>query len=291
MLRAVIASTPSGHYGRTTLYNDGLDTTEKGMVSYWLGMTTAMAVARSELEAAWMVHVDHLLHANGLPLRGTRPDLVGCSRSGEARVVEVKGRTHGFASRAIDSGKTQLADSRYLFLSTHGPTTHYVHESFFDRDGSELAVHLEDPEPRGRTTHVPVEEVCGGFYDALARTVQQGDRFEGPEDFIVSEFESLGMIVGLHESFQPAMTFAAQRRPRMATSVPAKPAVVGEEPSDIVAPEQLPDITMTAFGELGTELLPIYDSFQETDAYHYDRYAVRLSIDGALIGLDERWTG
>ena len=238
-----------------------------------------------------MVHVDHLLHANGLSLRGTRPDLVGCSRSGEVRVVEVKGRTHGFAKSAVESGKRQLADSRYLFVSSSGPTTHYVHESFFDKRGSELAVRLEDPEPGGRTTHVPVEEVCGGFYDALARTVQQGDRFEGPEDFIVSEFESLGMIVGLHESFQPAMTFAARRRPTMATSVSAKPAVVGEEPSDIAAPQQLPDVTLTAFGELGAELLPIYDSFQETDAYDHDRYAVRLSNDGALIGLDERWVG
>ncbi len=285
LLRAVLREEPTGHLAKTTLYDHGLDTTEKGMVSYWLAMTTAMAFARSRLDVAWMVHVDHILRENRLALRGKRPDLIGCSRSVDLHVVEAKGRTHGFAQRAIDAGKGQLADSRYRFLSPTGATTPYVHHSYFDRSGRELAVHVEDPEPGGRPTYVPVEVICGAYYDALASTVQHGESIDVPGGFIASEFDSVGMVLGLHRSFEPALV--AAERGTQAMPPGADPSVkkrkLGTDHGD------LSQLTVTAFAELGTELLVAYGEFEEAGEFVHDGYSIHVSHDGALIGLDERW--
>lgn len=96
-----------GSFKRSEAY-DGLDPSEKGAISYFLGLTVAKAFAARILGVPWLLHLDvyrQELQAN--ILGRTRPDLVGQTTAGEWVVIEAKGRTKAFAPQSLERAKQQ----------------------------------------------------------------------------------------------------------------------------------------------------------------------------------------
>lgn len=201
-------ATDSGLY-RTELYRDGLDPTEKGFTSYLLAMTSAMAFARASLDVPWLVHVDRLLLDQGLPCRGTRPDLVGMRWDGQPVVAEAKGRTNGRSTRAIAAGKRQLDASRYRFENLHGRAAlAFVSHSYFDNE--RLSLHVEDPPARGEALAISEVEMCGAFLATVGAVVAEHDRVDVEDGYDVASIGDTGVLVGLHEDLRPALEQAEQ---------------------------------------------------------------------------------
>ena len=81
------------------------DLTEKGAVSYYLGLFAAKAISARLLDIPWLVHYDFYLRSRGYKATGTRPDLVGVSHRGPAPgtwfAVEAKGRSADVKGKAL----------------------------------------------------------------------------------------------------------------------------------------------------------------------------------------------
>src|SRR5689334_2089708 len=57
ILYANLLERPDGYFGRSQAY-DGLDPSEKGAISYFLGLTLTKAFAEQMLRIPWLMHVD-----------------------------------------------------------------------------------------------------------------------------------------------------------------------------------------------------------------------------------------
>jgi len=104
---ANLRQTDAGRIERSEAY-DGLDPSEKGAISYFLGMTMAKAFAERMLGVPWLLHLD-VYRQELQPILGgrSRPDLVGQSVIGDWIAIESKGRTNGFDGQALNSAKGQ----------------------------------------------------------------------------------------------------------------------------------------------------------------------------------------
>lgn len=104
---ANLCQTDAGRIERSEAY-DGLDPSEKGAISYFLGLTMAKAFAERLLGVPWLLHLD-VYRQQLQPLLGgrSRPDLVGQTVTGDWIAIESKGRTNGFDARALDIAKKQ----------------------------------------------------------------------------------------------------------------------------------------------------------------------------------------
>ena len=86
-----------------------LDPTEKGMVSYFLGMTFCKLFAEKYLELPWLLHLDIFKdQIDSKLLSGrSRPDLVGRSDSGKEHIFECKGRSQRPSKTDIEKALKQ----------------------------------------------------------------------------------------------------------------------------------------------------------------------------------------
>ncbi len=90
-----------------------LDPTEKGMVSYFLGMTLCKLFASQLLHTPWLLHLDVFRPVlNPVSLGRSRPDLVGEDISGNWHAFESKGR----------SSVPSSADKRLARATSRTPT-------------------------------------------------------------------------------------------------------------------------------------------------------------------------
>ena len=113
LLFANLARSNGNYITRSDAYN-ALDPSEKGAVSYFMGLTLSKLFAEHVLNAPWMMHLD--VYFNQLqPMIGNgkrRPDLVGQDSHGRWIVAESKGRTNGFDPNALVRQKQQTASIR-----------------------------------------------------------------------------------------------------------------------------------------------------------------------------------
>ena len=94
---------------------DSLDPTEKGAISYFLGMAFAKLIGLYLFNVPWLIHLQKLDPTTVETLPGrSRPDMVGFDINGNLLVMEAKGRTGGFDQSAIDNAKKQAAQIRSI---------------------------------------------------------------------------------------------------------------------------------------------------------------------------------
>jgi hypothetical protein len=97
----------AGRIKRSQAY-DGLDPSEKGAVSYFLGLATAKAFAEMALGVPWLMHLDVYREELAPILSGlSKPDLVGQTAGGAWVTIEAKGRTNTFDQAALTRAKEQ----------------------------------------------------------------------------------------------------------------------------------------------------------------------------------------
>lgn len=111
LLYANLMQGPHYRLSRSEPY-DVLDPSEKGAVSYFLGLTFAKLFAEKYLNVSWLMHLD--VYRDALRPRnvhgGSKPDLVGFDTNGDWYVIEAKGRTGGHDSEAMRRAKEQVSN-------------------------------------------------------------------------------------------------------------------------------------------------------------------------------------
>lgn len=140
-----------------------LDPTEKGAVSYFLGMTMCKLFASKLLDTPWLMHLDVFRAQVGAVLRGrSRPDLIGQSRTGQWTAFESKGRVTRPDATAKTKAKRQAR--RCTRVNATPVTYHIGAVSYFHNDV--LRFFWRDPEPKDE-----------GVRNAFTITVSDNDWF------------------------------------------------------------------------------------------------------------------
>jgi len=133
-------------YGRLQRTNPfaALDPTEKGMVSYFLGMTVCKLFASRLLLTPWLLHLDVFRsRLNPVTLGRSRPDLVGEDNAGRWHAFESKGRS----SPPSSDDKTKAKGQAQRLVSVGGqPCSLHVGSFAFFRSEL-LEFYWRDPIP------------------------------------------------------------------------------------------------------------------------------------------------
>ena len=143
-----------GFLHRTEAFR-ALDPTEKGAVSYFLGMTICKLFASRLLNTPKLLHLDVFrdeLDPSVLAGR-SRPDLVGEDPSGAWHAFECKGRSS--VPSAEDRRKAKDQARRLVRVNSTDCTLHIGAIAYFRRD--ELEFHWRDPEPEDPEKVEPFE--------------------------------------------------------------------------------------------------------------------------------------
>ena len=132
-----------------------LDPTEKGAVSYFLGMAFCKLFASRFLHTTWLLHLDVFRDQLGPALLGgrSRPDLVGQDVKGAWHGFECKGRSS--APNVEDRRKAKAQAQRLVRVNSTDCSLHIGAISYFRQDALEF--HWRDPNPEDAETLEPIE--------------------------------------------------------------------------------------------------------------------------------------
>lgn len=150
LIRMAVEQDWSLHLRRTDAFA-ALDPTEKGMVSYFLGMTLCKLFASKLLATPWLLHLDVFReHLNPAILGRSRPDLVGEDVSGRWHAFESKGRSA--APSRSDKSKAKFQALRLISIGNQNCSMNIGSFAFFSSDVLEFF--WKDPDPE---TAMPIE--------------------------------------------------------------------------------------------------------------------------------------
>jgi len=152
-----------------------LDPTEKGMVSYFLGMMLCKVFAGQLLRTPWLLHLDVFRDdLNPLVLGRSRPDLIGQDYSGNWLVFESKGRSSPPTYR--EKMKAKLQAQRLICVDNNICSLHVGSFSFFRNEILEF--YWRDPEPESMDAiELPKPDAEWRYYfePALSLVSAEGD--------------------------------------------------------------------------------------------------------------------
>ena len=145
LLKTAIQASSTGRTFKWTRAYRNLDPSEKGAVSYFIGLTMSKLFAERFLDVPWLLHLDvYRSQLNPVLLRGrSRPDLVGQSLGSDWVVFESKGRTSGPTQDDKDKAKVQAG--RLTHVNGQQIAYGVALFSYFHRD--DLKVYWQDPKP------------------------------------------------------------------------------------------------------------------------------------------------
>lgn len=191
LIRMAVEQDCHGYLHRTAAFA-ALDPTEKGMVSYFLGMTLCKLFASRLLLTPWLLHLDVFRSALGsVTLGRSRPDLVGEDINGKWHAFESKGRS----STPSFQDKTKAKAQARRLVSVHGSACdlHVGSLAFFRNDVLEF--YWRDPEPDSKDTiNLPKPEAEWRYYYEPALTFASDVELEP----MVSERELADVKVKIH---------------------------------------------------------------------------------------------
>lgn len=170
------------NYLRRTDAYVALDPTEKGMVSYFLGMTLCKTFASRLLDTPWLLHLDVFRQTLKPQTFGrSRPDLVGEDTNGEWHAFESKGRSS--VPSATDRSKAKVQAQRLVSVAGQNCALHVASFAYFR--SNVLAFDWQDPDTdSGDGIELPRPEAEWRFY------------FE-PALALASELDSEAMVAEL----------------------------------------------------------------------------------------------
>jgi hypothetical protein len=143
LVRMAVEQDLNGFLRRTNAFA-ALDPTEKGMVSYFLGMTICKLFSSRLLLAPWLLHLDVFRSVLNPAIQGrSRPDLVGEDINGDWHAFESKGRSS--VPSSADETKAKAQAQRLVSLGGIKCALHVGSLAFFRSDVIEL--YWRDPEP------------------------------------------------------------------------------------------------------------------------------------------------
>ncbi len=171
LIRMALEQDLNGHAQRTNALA-ALDPTEKGMVSYFIGMTLCKLFSSRLLLTPWLLHLDVFRRIlNPLTLGRSRPDLVGQDIMGKWHAFESKGRSS--IPSSADKVKAKAQARRLVSVNGVNCTLHVGSFAFFSSDVLEF--YWRDPEPDARDAIAlpqPNEEWRYYFQPALSMATE-----------------------------------------------------------------------------------------------------------------------
>ena len=187
-----------------------LDGSEKGAVTYFLGLALAKLAAERRWDVPWVLHLDvysRRTNPHGRPVTvvpvGTgrrRPDLIGQSKSGDWLVLEAKGRTGHVNDELRLNAKTQTQ----LISTINGmlPSERIASVAWFR--GGALALDLIDPAdplPEAVPLDLPPDDFLSDYY-ALPLACIEGSEVLRPAEgrqFVTREIGEADFTIGIEE--------------------------------------------------------------------------------------------
>lgn len=175
-----------------------LDPSEKGAVSYFLGLTFTKLLASRKLDCPWLLHLDVYRHLFPIlpALSRSRPDLIGRDITNRPIVFESKGRTNKKDSGILAVAKRQAelvthVAGRPTYLNV-GVVTHFIH--------NRLVVNWSDPPPskKGFKLETTDEEYLKLYYQ-LVYNFLRDKKTERRGNFVVHYIESVDLAIGLDQ--------------------------------------------------------------------------------------------
>jgi len=200
---------------RDRLWPFELDRSEKVGLSYALGQAFASIFCEKVLQVPWTMHLDRYADRFNVVFASTkhRPDLLGFNGTGWL-VIEAKGRSNG-----VDSALRQrMAHQKRAVGWINGIRPAMALgcvASFLPAHGT-LRVDAVDPEEddiEPAEVEVSLDLFMLAYYEPFVAALEMGNTEEGEGDFVMSEFEGLGLRVGLHRGILERLTFAIQESP------------------------------------------------------------------------------
>lgn len=130
-----------GYLEKSSVYQN-MDPTEKGFVSFSLGMTMSKLLASKLLNVHWLEHVANINTSVTTRVETkSRPDLIGLNARKEFVIIEAKGRSNAFNYDAQSKAKRQTRVINRV--DNKQPVLRVASQSYFENF---LEVEFEDPE-------------------------------------------------------------------------------------------------------------------------------------------------
>lgn len=202
---------PHGPIERSSAFH-ALDNAERGAVNYFLGGIAAKLAADSLFGVAWLVHVDQVRRAHGIPVRGSRPDFLGTDLSGCQLVVEAKGHSR-LDPRTVAGAKRQAASLPPL--PGGGPHLAYAQIAHFRRGAWRF--HLDDPPPEDQEAQEAqvwdLGATLAAYYQPVLDVLRQ--RPTEPREavdavYTVTGFPEADLSLGLDQAILGALAVLAE---------------------------------------------------------------------------------
>jgi hypothetical protein len=201
---------------RTSAFK-GLDPTEKGAISYFLGMNFCKLFSSRLLQTPWLLHLDVFRSTIPTSVLGrSRPDLFGQqSRTGAWLAFETKGRAS--KPSVADRIKAKRQATRLVSVAGSACTLHVGAFTFFVNDA--LNFHwIDPPTEAGRLIDVPeIGEAWRHYYEPV-RTLwrARGDAELDPQsDRVTVAVAEFDLKLHIHKVLIPLLlreTWAAAQR-------------------------------------------------------------------------------
>ncbi|MBB6146973.1 hypothetical protein HNQ77_004958 [Silvibacterium bohemicum] len=198
---ANLMESASGRLIKSPAY-EALDPSEKGSISYYLGLIFAKLFAFRRLDTPWLLHFDVYREEHEAVLEGNeKPDLIGLNAAGNWIVYEAKGRTGGFLTSVLDDAKGQAQE-----ITTIGgiePVLRVGSLVYFRSDGLHLSVvdPPSDKSRRRRDVKLSERDFLAQYYatfDAAVDVRQNARREErNGEEYRILELNDLDVAIGV----------------------------------------------------------------------------------------------
>ena len=182
-----------------------LDPSEKGSVSYFLGLAVCKLFAEALLGVPWLLHLDVYRDRLDLVENTTsrqRPDLIGRDSAGRWIVMESKGRTNGTSPGLLAAGKWQTQYVRSI--GGQAVSLRAAAVTYFSR--GRLVFDWKDPEgfnEKALDLKTDPEEYLRLYY-RLIYNVLSNNESKPVSGYRLYSFEDIGFSIGLRSSIYEA---------------------------------------------------------------------------------------
>ncbi|RYF49177.1 MAG: hypothetical protein EOO38_08485 [Cytophagaceae bacterium] len=186
------------YFEKSALY-DGLDPTEKGATSYFLGMMATKIICARLLDTPFVFHLSMLKTLGGSAVLHTKsqPDLIGRDRAGNWIVAEAKGRTNNFSISAMSKAKLQTRQLRRI--NGAFPSLRIAVQAYFS---PELNFAVSDPDEYDEGAEDVDFDVRGAIRDYYSYVLGPSQTARIPQsvlgqDYLFRTVEEVGVSIGV----------------------------------------------------------------------------------------------
>ncbi len=201
MLYANLKEGNNYQYQSTRLYRN-LDPSEKGAISYFLGITLAKLFASQLLSVPWLMHLDvyrtRLLP--GLAPGKSKPDLVGLTQRDQWVVMEAKGRSGSLSTQVLVRAKNQTR--RLRRIAGTFPSYRIAFASYFQ--STNLRVRWKDPDGNDEDAKdledIDTKRLFLAYYEPFKHLFGEQNPRElrlGENTYLVIDIPEMDLVLGL----------------------------------------------------------------------------------------------